>query len=321
MNHVCHANMIIHVRIVFLGTPEFAVPSLERLARESGFDVTAVVCQPDRPAGRGGALRPPAVKLAAAAAGIAVYQPPRIGSAEGLAWLRAQAPDVLAVVAFGQLLPPAVFEMPRFGAINAHAALLPRYRGAAPIQWAVANGEPSTGVTTMRINAGLDTGDMLLQRSIDIPPDATALDLSPRLAALAAELMVETLHALQAGRFAPRPQPAEGTLAPRLRREDGRVNWSSPARDIYNRWRGFQPWPGIHTRFRGRQLAILSCHPADSAASAPPGHVEFTGAELLVHCGAGRLRLDQVRLEGRNAVSGPDFARGAHLQPGDRLGD
>jgi methionyl-tRNA formyltransferase len=320
MDHSRHPTIIIHVRLVFLGTPEFAVPSLERLAREPGFELTAVVCQPDRPAGRGAALRPPAVKLAAAALGLAVYQPQRIGGAEGVAWLRAQAPEALAVVAYGQLLPPAVFALPRHGAINAHASLLPLYRGAAPIQWAIARGEAVTGVTTMRINAGLDTGDMLLQRSFDIPPDATTLDLSPRLAALAATLMIETLQALDAGRLAPRPQPAEGTLAPRLRREDGRAAWTSPARELYNRWRGFQPWPGLHTRFRGQQLAILACRPADAPAAAAPGHMEWTAGGLEVHCGQGRLRLEQVRLEGRNTVSGADFARGARLQPGEALG-
>ncbi len=312
--------MIIHVRIVFLGTPDFAVPSLATLARGAGFQLTAVVCQPDRPAGRGGALRPPPVKLAAAALGLPVYQPKRLGGAEGIAWLRQQAPEALAVVAFGQLLPPDVFELPRFGAINAHASLLPLYRGAAPIQWAIARGETRTGVTTMRINAGLDTGDLLLQSALDIPPGATALELSPRLAALAAELMADTLRGLEAGRLAPCPQPPEGTLAPRLRREDGLAAWTAPAREIYNRWRGFQPWPGLYTRFRGQQLAILACHPVEAAAAAPPGQMEISGTALQVHCGQGCLALETVRLESRKAVSGADFARGAHLQPDERVG-
>ena len=313
--------MIIHVRIVFLGTPEFAVPTLERLAREPGLELSAVVCQPDRPAGRGGGLRAPAVKLAAAALGLPVYQPQRLGGADGIAWLRQQQPDALAVVAFGQLLPPAIFELPRFGAINAHASLLPLYRGAAPIQRAIAQGETRTGVTTMRINAGLDTGDLLLQRSLDIPPDATALELAPRLAALAADLMAETLLGLEAGRLTARPQPPVGTLAPRLRREDGEIDWASPAGEIHNRWRGFQPWPGLHTRFRGQQLAILACRPMPaSAALIPPGQMALRGNELSVQCGEGRLGLDLVRLESRKAVSGGDFARGAHLQPGEILG-
>jgi methionyl-tRNA formyltransferase len=316
-----HPNIIVHVRIVFLGTPEFAVPSLERLSREAGIELTGVVCQPDRPAGRGGALRAPAVKLAAAALGLPVFQPQRIGSPEGVAWLRKQAPDALAVVAFGQLLAPAVFALPRYGAINAHASLLPQYRGAAPIQWAIARGEATTGVTTMRIDAGLDTGDMLMERTLAIPPEATARDLAPALAALAAELMVETFHALEAGAITPRPQPPSGSLAPRLRREDGRVHWQAPARDLYNRWRGFQPWPGLHTFWRGRQMAILACHPVPPLAAAQPGQVVFTGSELMVQCGDGALRLDHLRLEGRNPVSGPDFARGAHLEPGERLGE
>ncbi|MGH9481940.1 MAG: methionyl-tRNA formyltransferase, partial [Terriglobales bacterium] len=187
------------MRIVFMGTPAFAVPTLERLARTPGQEVAAVVCQPDRPAGRARALQAPAVKRAAEQLGVPIYQPERMRGPEAVAWLRAQAPDALAVVAFGQLLPAAVFELPRYGAINAHASLLPAYRGAAPIQWAIARGERRTGVTTMRINTGLDTGDVLLQRPREIGPGETAPELSLRLAELAAELIVETLARLEAG--------------------------------------------------------------------------------------------------------------------------
>ncbi len=262
------------MQIVFLGTPEFAVPTLDRLAAQPGWTVTAVITQPDRPAGRGGAVQAPAVRRAAERLGLAVYQPERIRDASALAWLRAQQPDVLVVVAFGQLLPPAVFELPRWGAINAHASLLPAYRGAAPIQWAIANGETRTGVTTMRINAGLDTGDILLQRAMAIAPEVTAPELAAGLSSLAAELMVETLAGLAAGSLLARPQPEGASLAPLLTRDAGRVNWDEPAQRIYDRWRGFQPWPGIYTMWRKKKLAILRCRPEPGRA---PVEATWTG--------------------------------------------
>jgi methionyl-tRNA formyltransferase len=315
--------MINHVRIVFMGTPGFAVPTLRRLTSEPGWEVAAVVCQPDRPVGRGGKIQPPAVKQAALELGLAVRQPERMRGPEELAWLEAQRPEALAVVAFGQLLPAAVFDLPRWGAINAHASLLPAYRGAAPIQWAMARGETRTGVTTMRINAGLDTGDMLLQRELAIGSDETAPELSARLAELAAELMIETLDGLAAGTITPQPQPATGTLAPRLTRADAEVDWTRPAQEIYNRWRGFHPWPGLHTRFRGRQLSILGCRPLPGTAPAGPSGCLLERADALtVQCGQGQLALDQVQLEGRKPISGLAFARGAHLAPGqEALGD
>lgn len=284
--------------------------------------VTAVVCQPDRPVGRKGELQAPSVKRVAEKLGIEVYQPERVRSNEARTWLAAQRPEALAVVAFGQLLPEAVFSLPRYGAINAHASLLPCYRGAAPIQWALARGETETGVTTMRIDAGLDTGDILLQRALAIGPEETAPELSGRLAEAAAELMVETLAGLEAGRLTARPQPEGATLAPILRREDGRIDWNWSAQAIYNRWRGFQPWPGIHARFRDRQLAILRCRPVagiEAGIGAEPGRLlELEGA-LLVTCGEGALALDEVRLEGRQAMRGVDFARGARLDRSARL--
>lgn len=305
-----------------MGTPAFAVPTLERLVQHRGWELTAVVCQPDRPVGRSGALEPPAVKRAAANLGLEVYQPERMRGDAPFAWLRAQRPDALVVVAFGQILPAAVFELPRYGAINAHASLLPAYRGAAPIQWALARGETRTGVTTMRINAGLDTGDMLLQRSLDIGPNETAVELAPRLAALSAMLMEETLESLAAGAITPQPQPEEGTLAPILTRADGLVDWTASAREIYNRWRGFQPWPGLHTRFRGKQLAILACHPLpeNTRGAAPPGTLIADPAAPAVVCGRGRLVLETVRLEGRQAVAASAFANGARLGAAEKLG-
>ncbi|HWG36425.1 MAG TPA: methionyl-tRNA formyltransferase [Terriglobales bacterium] len=302
------------MRIVFLGTPEFAVPTLEGLARTRGIEVVAAVCQPDRPAGRRGEVRAPAVKLAAERLGVAVHQPERLRGAEAVAWLEAQRPEALAVVAFGQLLPAAIFNLPRLGAINAHASLLPAYRGAAPMQWAIALGETKTGVTTMRINAGLDTGDMLLQHAVEIGPKETMPELSRRLAEVAAELMVATFGGLEAGTIRPRPQPAEGTLAPMLRRADGRIQPQWTARDIYNRWRGFQPWPGIYLEHEGKRLAVLDCQLGQTGAAAAASSLRFASGTLTLACAAGTaLALDTVRLEGRQAMSGAEFARGARL--------
>ncbi|MGH9488725.1 MAG: methionyl-tRNA formyltransferase, partial [Terriglobales bacterium] len=255
-------------------------------------------------------LQAPAVKRAAAALGLPLHQPERLRGETELAWLASLRPDALAVVAFGQILPPPVFSLPRLGAVNAHASLLPAWRGAAPIQWALASGDTRTGVTTLCINAGLDTGDILLQRALAIAPDETAPQLSRRLAQLAAELMVETFAGLAGGALPPVPQPPGATLAPRLSREDARVDWRRPAQQIFNRWRAFQPWPGLHCRFRGRQLAILRCCPLPQLTAAPGLLMEYNST-LAVACGQGGLRLDEVRLEGRQPTSGTDFARGA----------
>lgn len=307
-----------------LGTPEFAVPTVRVLAAAADIEVAGVICQPDRPAGRGGQLRAPAVKLAAQDLGLAIFQPERIKGPEAAGWLAQRRPQALVVVAYGQLLPAAVFEAPSMGAINAHASLLPKYRGAAPIQWAIARGEVLTGVTTMRIDAGLDTGPILMRRETPIGPRETAVELGVRLARLAADLMLATLRGLAAGTVAPSPQngdsagPAE-LRAPLLTRADAAVDWAAPAQAIYNRWRGFQPWPGIAGLFRGSRLQILACHPSEGPAAAP-GELVARGGELHCACGQGWLRLERVRLEGRKPVSGGEFARGARLEPGEKLG-
>lgn len=309
--------MIDRVRIVFMGTPEFAVPTLRSLVREApvkGWNIVGVVCQPDRPVGRGGRVQAPPVRRAAMELGIEVFQPEKMRDPEAQDWLRGHRPDALAVVAFGQILPAEVFNLPRFGAVNAHASLLPAYRGAAPIQWAIARGERETGVTTMKIEAGLDTGAMLLRRALAIGPETTAPELSGRLALVAAELMVQTLFQLQRGGLHPVPQPEAGaSLAPRLRRSDGAVDWRWNAAHIYNRWRGFQPWPGLHTHFRGQQLALLRCHAEPGGPQGEPGTlVEIAGTPVVI-CGRGALWLEEVRAEGRQALSGADFARGARI--------
>lgn len=310
------------MRVVYLGTPEFAVPSLEALAAAPDIELLGVICQPDRQAGRGLERREPAVKTAAARLGLPLLQPERIKADEAQAWLEQRRPEALAVVAYGQILPRRVFELPRWGAINAHASLLPRYRGAAPIQWVLARGETVTGVTTMRIEAGLDSGPILLQRALAIAPDETAPELSRRLAPLAAELLLETLRGLARDLVVPRPQDAaQATLAPLLAKEDGLADWSQPARELYNRWRGFQPWPGLHTAFRGQPLQLIRVRPAaDQAAAAAPGTLALDGEQLAAACGSGALVLDEVRLAGRAAVAGAAFARGARLRPDERLG-
>lgn len=308
------------MRVVFLGTPGFAVPTLQALAAAPDMELGGVICQPDRAAGRGGEPRAPAVKLAAQELGLIAFQPERIQSPEAIAWLTGRQPDALAVVAYGQLLPAAVFQSPRWGAINAHASLLPKYRGAAPIQWALARGETRTGVTAMRIEAGLDTGPLLMRRETAIAPDETAVALAPRLAAIAAEIMLATLRGLAAGTILPEPQnDAEASLAPLLSRADAEAPWAAAATEIYNRWRGFQPWPGLASTFRGRRLQILACA-AVSGPAATPGQLAQRSGELHCACGRGWLRLDRVRREGRGPVSGAEFARGARLGPQERLG-
>lgn len=317
------------MRVVFLGTPEFAVPALERLAaaRQRGIELVAAICQPDRPTGRGLHPRAPAVRVAAERLGIAVYQPERIRSDAALEWLEQQQPDALAVVAYGQILPASVFARPRYGAINAHASLLPKYRGAAPIQWALARGETKTGVTTMQIDAGMDTGAMLLRSETPIGPDETAPEVAQRLAAIGAELLVETLLGLERGAIVPQPQDgAQASTAPLLKKENGLVDWSRPAREIYDRWRGFQPWPGLQTRFRGHPLRLVRVRPGEQTAegpqagpNAPPGRLTLAGGHLYAACGQGALRLDDVQLEGRKAVGGADFAHGARLEQDEKL--
>lgn len=312
------------VNVLFLGTPAFAVPTLERLAAHPEMRVIGVLSQPDRPAGRGGELRQPAVKQTALHLGLPVLQPARIRSDEVWEYLSAQKPDVLVVVAYGQIIPRRVFELPPLGTINAHASLLPAYRGAAPIQWAIARGETVTGVTTMRINEGLDTGDMLLRREVAIGPNETALELSPRLAEVSADLVIETLLGLRQGTITPQPQDdTRASFAPILKKEDGRIDWSWPAQQIYNRWRGFQPWPGVYSTWKGKHLAITRCEP--SAEPAPAGSLPGTLLKLdsqRLGCvtGTGVLHLIEVQQEGRKRLPAMDFARGARIGFGhDRL--
>lgn len=309
------------LKVVFLGTPDFAVPSLERLV-ESGFQVTAVLTQPDRPKGRGQKFAAPPVKETAQHLGLPVHQPEKLNRPEVIAFLKDLRVDAMAVVAYGKIIPQVIIDIPPLGIVNVHSSLLPRYRGAAPMQWAIANGETVSGVTTMRIDAGLDTGDMLLMRETDIGPEETAVELSERLAPMGADLLVETFRGLQEGRVTPRKQDHErATLAPLLTKEDGLIDWNWPARKIHNRARGFQPWPGAHTSFRGQTLHVWKSSVASLSVGGPPGAIHYADRRLLVGCGEGTtLELIEVQLEGRKRMTADAFANGQRLLDSERLG-
>jgi len=307
------------VRIVFLGTPEFAVPTLER-AFEAGHEIAAVVTQPDRPKGRGRQLAAPPVKETALRLGLAVHQPERIRTPEAIDLLRSLKPDAMVVVGYGKIIPQAVIDIPPHGIVNVHASLLPRYRGAAPVQWAIANGETVTGVTTMRIDAGLDTGDILLQRETAIGAEETAVELGARLAAMGADLLVETLAGLERGAIVPRPQnSAEATLAPVLKKEDGLIDWTRPAAVIANRIRGFKPWPGCYTHLRGRAIGISRAR-AGASAAGEPGSVHPVRGRIVVTCGdSTALEILEVQMEGRKAMDAAAFQNGYHLVENELL--
>jgi methionyl-tRNA formyltransferase len=308
------------LNLVFAGTPPFAVPTLEKLV-EAGHEVKLVLTQPDRPKGRGLGVVSSPVRQAAEKHNIPVFQPDKIKNNEELrARLGQIAPDAIVVVGYGRIIPKWMLDVPKYGNINLHASLLPKYRGAAPIQWAVANGEKVTGVTTMRIDEGLDTGDILLQRDFAIPADYTAETLAPTLAAVGAELMVETLQGLAAGTITPQKQnDGEATLAPILKKEEGRIDWARPAVDIYNRLRGFQPWPGAFTSFRGKSLSVTAARIADR--SVEQGRMMVEHECLFAGCGSNTsLELLELQPEGRKRISVRDFIHGYRPQTGEQLG-
>ena len=339
------------MRLVFCGTPQFAVPTLKHLLAQPDFQIDAVISQPDRPRGRGHQVSYSAVKETALAANLQVLQPEKIRTPETELFLREAAPDLIVIIAYGQIIPARLLSIPRLGWINLHASLLPKYRGAAPIQWAIANGETTTGVTSMRIDAGMDTGEILLQRETPITPAETTPQLAERLSELGAPLMAETLRGLRDASLQPKPQNhGEATLAPLLRKEDGQINWQQPARVIYNRVRAFTPWPGAYTTFRGTTCHLTSSagysapsrglgsmNPACAAVETPPstqrptttapptpsapGTIHYDGKTLCVSCGEeSLLRIARVKLEGRKEVSATDFANGAHVHSGEHFG-
>ena len=304
------------MRLVYLGTPAFAVPTLEKIA-EAGHEVAAVFTQPDRPKGRGQKDAMSPVKEAALRLGLAVAQPERVRRPEVVEQLRAIAPDAMVVVGYGQIIPQSILDSPPKGIINVHASLLPKYRGAAPIQWAIARGERTTGVTTMKIDAGLDTGAMLLKWETEIGEEETAIELGARLAPAGADLLLKTLAELDT--IVPEAQDdAQATLAPILKREDGHIDWKMPPGDILNRARGFQPWPGAYGFLRGQRFHMWRGAFADRELA--PGELVDEGKRLFAGCGGGAVELLEVQLEGKKRMAAAAFLNGFPLGAGEILG-
>jgi methionyl-tRNA formyltransferase len=310
------------MRIVFCGTPQLAVPTLKHLLAQAEFEIVGVITQPDRPRGRGHKVSFASVKEAALAAKLPVHQPEEIRATEVQELLSSYSADFIVIIAYGQIIPAHLLTIPKFGWINLHASLLPKYRGAAPINWAIVNGESRTGLTTMRIDAGMDTGDILLQRAFEIDAKETAPELSIRLSEAGAPLMAETLRGLAAGKITPRPQDhSQATLAPMLKRDDGRIDWNRPAQEIYNRMRGFAPWPGAYTAFRSQTCHVWGEPASNEMKEAPAGTLFQENDSLQVACGGTTvLRVLAVKREGRKQVSAPEFANGARLNAGERFG-
>jgi methionyl-tRNA formyltransferase len=307
------------LRIVYAGTPDFAVPALDAL-RAAGHGIVAVYTQPDRPAGRGQSVTASPIRQRAAELGLPVEQPVTLRAEEAVARLRSYAADLMVVAAYGLILPPAVLEAPRLGCWNIHASLLPRWRGAAPIQRAILAGDAGTGITIMQMDAGLDTGPMLLVRPLPIGARENAGALHDRLAALGAEAVVAAIDEWQAGRLAPVPQPADGaTYAPKIRKEEARIDWTAPAPAVDRLVRAFNPWPVAETRWQDRQLRVWAAEPVATAAVAEPGQVlEASGGRIVVAAGEGALSLTRVQLAGRRAMTAAEFLN-AHALAGARL--
>ena len=311
------------LRLAFCGTPQFAVPTLQALIA-AGHEIALVVTQPDRPIGRKQTLTAPPVKQTAQAHGLTITQPEKIkNNLEFRAQLEFVAPDAIVVVAYGRIIPLWMLALPRLGCINLHGSLLPKYRGAAPIQWAVAMGETVTGNTTILLEEGLDTGPILLQQQIPIRPGQTSIDLFVELAHIGAPLVVETLAGLASGALHPQPQDhSKATLAPILNREDGRMDFANrTAAELYNRWRGFQPWPGAFTFREGKKLIVHQLRPLAEATAGIAGQRIGGDERLLIVCAGGTvLELLELQPEGRNRMTASEFLRGNPIAPGTRLG-
>jgi len=308
------------MRIVFMGTPEFAVPSLEALLK-SDDEVVGVVTQPDRPKGRGHELAPPPIKLLAQQIGIPILQPLKIRTPDFLDTLAGWKPDLIAVTAFGRILHAPILNLPPLGCVNVHGSLLPKYRGAAPVQWAVINGETETGITTMLMDEGMDTGAMLLQERIPISPDDTAGTLAPRLASLGGRLLVETISRLKADTIVPRTQDhAQATLAPLLKKEDGAIDWTADARSIADRIRGLSPWPGAYTFYGQERWNIWKAAVAQEPAQEQPGTLlAATKQSLKVATGRGVLELLEIQAANSKRMSAAQFLAGHRINPGEQL--
>ena len=307
------------MKLIFCGTPRFAVPTLSKLV-EAGFSVVLVVTQPDKPRGRGLELSASPVKQRAVELGLPLAQPAAIKNNEEFRQqLSAIAPEGIIVVGYGRIIPQWMIDLPPLGNINLHASLLPKYRGAAPIQWAIAKGEKVTGVTTMRIDAGLDTGDILLQQELPLNASDTSETIGPRLADIGGELMIQTLREMKDGKVQARVQDSSrATLAPILKKEDGRILFSRTAYETVDRMRGFRPWPGAFAIFRGRTLNVLTASAVDQKL--PPGEIFVEGDQVLVGCGEDTaLALGEVQMDGKKRMSARDFANGYHLKSGQKI--
>ncbi|MCG6917826.1 MAG: methionyl-tRNA formyltransferase [Deltaproteobacteria bacterium] len=308
--------------LVFMGTPEFALPSLKGLLA-AGAPISLVVTQPDRPKGRGRKMVAPPVKLLAEAEGIPVYQPQKVKTGEAIERIATLAPSCIVVAAYGQLLPAEILALPRLGAVNVHASLLPKYRGPAPIHWALIRGEEKTGITTMLMDIGMDTGDILMQREVVIEPGDTAGTLHDRLAEEGARLLLETLDLLKKNTLKPRAQDdSQATYAPMLVKEDGEIDWKEGAKKICCRIRGLDPWPGGFTLWKGKRLKLFGCKPLSITSQARPGTVIAADeGGLQVASGKGVVLIKTLQLEGRRSLAVADFLRGYSLQEETRFGE
>lgn len=308
------------MRVVYMGTPDFAVPTLEAII-EAGHEVPAVITQPDRPSGRGKRETPPPVKTVARSLNIPVFQPLRLKDPDFLNILRGLSPDIIVVAAYGRILPAEILKLPRYGCVNVHASLLPNYRGAAPIHWAIIKGEKETGITTMHIDEGLDTGDMILQQSTPIGEEDNVGLVHDRLAVLGAGLMVETLRLLEQGEAPREPQTGKSSYAPAIKAEDEIISWDRPARDIINLIRGMDPWPGARTYLGGRVLKVWRATMMDESSPVGPG-VVLSGAYdgIILGTGSGLIRLDELQLQGGRRLKAADFVRGRPVPGGSILG-
>lgn len=305
------------MRIIFFGTPDFAVASLQALLAGPD-DVVGVVCQPDKPAGRGQRLTAPPVKQTALAANLPVLQPVKIRTPEFLAQLRAWEPELIVVTAYGRILPNTILELPPLGCINVHASLLPKYRGAAPMQWALLNGDATTGVTIMRLAEKMDAGDMLLARETPIGRDDTLASLHDRLAAIGAAALTEAIELLRRGDLRGTPQDqSQVTFAPMIKKEDGRIDWTRPAIEVERQVRAFHPWPSAYSHLDGKRLKVSRAHATASLrANATPGTVVAVGDAIRVACGDGDLEIAELQLEGRRRLPAGEFTHGGHVTVG-----
>ena len=306
------------MKIVYMGTPPFAVPPLQSLI-SAGHEVVGVVTRIDRPAGRGKVLTPPPVKVAAGQSGVPVFQPKRVREPESIAQIRAMGPDVIVVAAYGQILPGEILALPKYGCVNIHASLLPAYRGAAPINWAIINGETRTGITIMQMDEGMDTGAVLAQESIPIDPRDTTGTLAEKLSQIGSWLVVDSLSRIEAGEISPVPQdPAKATYAPLLKKEDGLIDWEAAAAEIHNRVRGLSPWPGAFSFLDGAMVKVLETEVAEG--SGDPGTLTLQGKDsLTVGTGKELLRIVSMQPEGKKPMTAAEFLRGHRGVAGKKL--